>query len=148
MFIIVIFNYNNYNFYFRPDPSLITERNEDDGNDLWSYHKQVTSNHSNGIASIANSNSDMEPELRQYLNLPLVIIDENVLKVWETYKSVFPNLFKLAQKYFSTVASSVPSERLFSKAGNILTEKRNRISEKRISKLCFLQTITDEYWDI
>ncbi|XP_015367678.1 PREDICTED: zinc finger BED domain-containing protein 4-like [Diuraphis noxia] len=131
--------------HLRPDPSLITERNEDDGNDLWSYHKQVTSNHSNGIAS---SNSDMEPELRQYLDLPLVKIDENVLEVWETYKSVFPNLFKLAQKYFSSVASSVPSERLFSKAGNILTEKRNRISEKRLSKLCLLQTIADEYWDI
>jgi len=85
MFIIVIFYYNNYNFYFRPDLSLITERNEDDGNDLWSYHKQVTSNHSNGIASIASSNSNMEPELRQYLDLPLVNIDENVLEVWETF---------------------------------------------------------------
>ncbi|KAF0761937.1 zinc finger BED domain-containing protein 1-like, partial [Aphis craccivora] len=68
-----------------PDLSLITERNKDDGNDLWSYHKQVTSNHSNGIASIASSNSNMELELRQYLDLPLVNIDENVLEVWETF---------------------------------------------------------------
>lgn len=142
------FFFNNYNFYFRPDPNLITERNKgDDNNDLWSYHKQVTSN-SNGIASIASTSFVIEPELRQYLDLPLIKIDENVLEVWETYKSVFPNLFKLAQKYFSSVASSVPSERLFSKAGNILTEKRNRISENRLSKLCFLQSIPDEYWNL
>lgn len=132
-------------FYFRPETATLNE--SDNSNDLWHYHKQIVADKQTKSNTSIN-NYDIEPELRQYLDLPLVKLHDDVLEVWETYSSVFPNLYKLAQKYMSSVGSSVPSERLFSKAGNILTEKRNRLSENRISKLCFLQTIPKNYWNV
>ncbi|XP_067134731.1 zinc finger BED domain-containing protein 4-like [Centruroides vittatus] len=50
---------------------------------------------------------------------------------WATHKSKFSQcLVKLAAKYLSAPASSVYSERLFSEAGNIYKEKRNRLLPK------------------
>lgn len=51
-------------------------------------------------------------------------------------KTVYPKLYNLAKKYYLLVGTSVPSERLFSKTGT--TEKRNRLTTKRLSKLLFL----------
>lgn len=36
------------------------------------------------------------------------------------------------------VATSVPSERIFSKSGQIINEKRTRLGHKRVSELVFL----------
>lgn len=58
----------------------------------------------------------------------------------------YPNLYEIAIKYLSIVGTSVPSERLFSKAGNILTEKRSRLSGTRLSKLIFLSSLDEIYW--
>jgi hypothetical protein len=41
-------------------------------------------------------------------------------------KSVYPLIYMEAQKIFCVVATSVPSERLFSKAGATLSKERNR----------------------
>lgn len=44
----------------------------------------------------------------------------------------------MAQKYLGIVASSLPSERLFSTAGNLLNAKRAALSPENVSKLVFL----------
>jgi hypothetical protein len=40
-------------------------------------------------------------------------------------------------KYLCVPSTSVPSERIFSKAGEILSKKRNRISVKHLNNLIF-----------
>ena len=50
----------------------------------------------------------------------------------------YPLLRQLAQIYFSVQASSVPSERLFSNAGNTVTKLRNSLSPSTIEDLCFV----------
>ncbi|XP_008187161.1 zinc finger BED domain-containing protein 4-like [Acyrthosiphon pisum] len=47
-------------------------------------------------------------------------------------------LSNLGLKYSCILASSVPSERLFSSAGNILTDCRSRLLSKRFEQLTFL----------
>lgn len=47
-------------------------------------------------------------------------------------------LTSLAIQYLTCPASTVASERLFSMAGNILTESRNRLSPDKLDKLLFL----------
>ena len=42
----------------------------------------------------------------------------------------FPKLFTMATKYLSIPATSVPSERLFSKTGQILSDRRTRLQPK------------------
>lgn len=51
----------------------------------------------------------------------------------------FPLLRQLAQLYFSVQSSSVPTERLFSYAGNIVTDLRNNLSPGTIEDISFCQ---------
>ena len=44
----------------------------------------------------------------------------------------------LAKKFLCITATSVPSERLFSAAGNLVAEKRSRLTSENIDKLIFL----------
>ena len=51
---------------------------------------------------------------------------------------MYPLMSRLAQKYFSITASSVPFERLFSSAGNVITEKRSCLTAQHADELIFL----------
>ena len=49
-------------------------------------------------------------------------------------------LYEVAMKFMSVPATSVPSERVFSKAGQLITERQNRLSGKNIDMLLFLNS--------
>lgn len=62
---------------------------------------------------------------------------------WSERQRVYPWLSQLAQKYLCICATSVPCERIFSKAGQIVTERRNRLKSKNVEKLIFLHCNND-----
>jgi len=47
---------------------------------------------------------------------------------WRTYETRFPNLRRMARDYLAIPATSVPSERCFSIAGNVLTKRRSAMT--------------------
>ena len=51
----------------------------------------------------------------------------------------FPYLAKIVLKYLSAPPTSVPPERLFSGAGNIYDEKRNRLAPEKAEMLLFIK---------
>ncbi|CAG8510961.1 12761_t:CDS:2 [Cetraspora pellucida] len=51
----------------------------------------------------------------------------------------FPILSLLAHKYLCIPATSVPCERLFSDAGNLITPQHTRLSSKTIGKILFFK---------
>lgn len=85
---------------------------------------------------------DVQPqdELTFYLNSQVLPLKSNVVDAWDDMKTVYPKLYEVSQNYCHLIGTSVPAERLFSKAGSTATLKRNRLTTKRLSKLLFLQT--------
>ncbi|KAK9886011.1 hypothetical protein WA026_014797 [Henosepilachna vigintioctopunctata] len=59
-------------------------------------------------------------------------------KWWSANEKQYPNLSKFAKVYLSSPGSSVYSERLFSEAGIIYDEKRNRLLPSNAEKLVFI----------
>jgi len=53
--------------------------------------------------------------------------NDNPLEWWKIKQKKYPILSQLERKFLAIPASSVPCERLFSSAGNIITQKRNRL---------------------
>lgn len=77
-------------------------------------------------------------ELDKYFNEPAIGRHENPLAWWDDRQKLYPRLFILAKKRLCITASSVPCERLFSKAGNIITDQRSRLKPDKASKVLFL----------
>ncbi|KAF2897618.1 hypothetical protein ILUMI_08558 [Ignelater luminosus] len=90
----------------------------------------------------ANDEEDVEKnavanELDLYLKTVRLDRKADPYKWWLANEKQYPNLSKFAKVYLSSPGSSVYSERLFSEAGNIYDEKRNRLLPKNAEKLVF-----------
>ena len=79
----------------------------------------------------------IDQEFDSYLKESVIMDKIDVFKWWKENKNKYPNLYELAIKYLCIPATSVPSERIFSKAGEIMSKKRNRISVKHMKNLIF-----------
>ena len=83
-----------------------------------------------------NSATDSLMNIKLYLDRPNEKLQSNPLKFWREYDTQ-EELKELAKQYLGIQASSVPSERLFSNAGNIADDKRNRLKPCNLSILSF-----------
>mgnify|MGYP000209209441 CR=1 FL=1 len=77
-------------------------------------------------------------EVDKYIQEPLLPRKENPLVWWSERRQIYPSLFALVKSRLPIVATSVPCERIFSKAGQTITERRNRLSGKRVEQILFL----------
>lgn len=97
--------------------------------DLWEYHKGLAHKRSSTKIPRGKKSTNYSPSdqlVMNYLSTPVTPLKQNPLETWEDIKSVYPLVYIEAQKVFCVVATSVPSERLFSKAGATLSKERNR----------------------
>lgn len=62
----------------------------------------------------------------------------NPLTWWKANAPRYPTLAKLAKSLLCIPATSTPSERLFSAAGNIASKKRASLSPEHVDMLTFL----------
>jgi hypothetical protein len=89
------------------------------------------------LARIFQDNVTHVDEVANYLALPKIHHDDCPLTWWKTNKTRFPILSKLARKYLAIPATSTPSERLFSEAGNVMTIKRTQLAPNMLENLVF-----------
>lgn len=122
-----------------PSQSPITE-------DLWNIHKELLEQNKKKFQK-NSSEIEYSLELKLYLqNPPLENIHLCPFKAfWAGHKSTIQ---KIAFKYLSVVGSSVPCERVFSKAGHIMTETRNRLDSQRFQELVFLSSLDETDWHL
>ncbi|XP_025418687.1 zinc finger BED domain-containing protein 4-like [Sipha flava] len=123
--------------------SSMDEEQKTDNFDLWEHHKTLV--HKKYKKKQTRTDSAKTTNVNAYLSQPLISLKEDPIQCWEEMKTVYPDLYILARKYLSVMDSSVPSEKLFSKASLTLSKSRNKLLGKRLSKLLFLNSV-DDFW--
>lgn len=118
-----------------PSSQMQNQVNLSDENDIWNYHDSLIKNTLN------------EPnELTVYLSLPVKPRNICPIEFWHENQNQFPKLSRIAMKYLIVPATSVPSERLFSKTGTIINEKRSRLKGNKVQQLAILSSLSFNEW--
>ena len=102
--------------------------------DFWQHHTRLAMDQH-------RKTQNKSDQLSLYLSTPVAPLNSCPLEQWEKLQGTYPLLYKQARGFLVVVASSVPCERLFSKAGATITKNRNRLSGKYLEKLLFLGSV-------
>ncbi|XDV32938.1 hypothetical protein PO909_003585 [Leuciscus waleckii] len=79
-----------------------------------------------------------DTEVARYLQEEALDLHSDPLAWWRDNQARFPLLSKVARKYMTICATSTPSERVFSAAGNIVTPLRSSLKPDKVNMLVFL----------
>lgn len=79
--------------------------------------------------------SSYETELNNYLTSRRPPKETNILHWWKSNAHLYPTLAKMARDFLCIPATSVPCERVFSEAGNVVTKLRCCLSKEKTRAL-------------
>ena len=114
-----------------------SKRSNADITELWQSFNEILEESG---SSAEGENTVIGAVVEQYLSEPLLEFhSSNCFTWWNSNKSRFPVLAKMAQRYLTAPPTSVPSERVFSGASDIYDEKRNRLSPEKAEVLLFIK---------
>ena len=88
----------------------------------------------------------IDNKIPSYLDFPIAEIETSPLVWWKAEYRRFPTLSQLAKKYLCIPATSVPSERVFSSGGHIVSSLRARLHPKNVSKPIFCHKTCNNYY--
>jgi hypothetical protein len=77
-------------------------------------------------------------EMARYKEEASLALSDDPLGWWKEHEGQYPSLSRVAKKHLSIPGTSVPSERVFSTAGDIISAKRSVISPEHLDQLLFL----------
>ena len=77
-------------------------------------------------------------EVRQYVNEVYISRRDNPLLWWKNRVNVYIHLSKMAKAQLCMMATSVPYERVFSKCGQVISDRRSRLNPKHVNMIMFL----------
>ena len=80
-----------------------------------------------------------ELQVSAYRKEQTLHVAKSPLQWWKQHQHMFPLVAKVAKRVLCIPATSVPSERVFSTAGDIVTQQRSRIKPKNVDMLIFLK---------
>ena len=99
--------------------------------------KTCRSSFGNISDSESSKKSKFQIELEKFSKEPVKNV--NPIAFWSQNKENYPALFYCFEFIFSIMASSVPSESLFSEAGDQVTDKRNRLDPDKVNKMMVVE---------
>ena len=110
--------------------------------ELWSqFDSKVVKNPGKRSRVKDHHEECVDLEMKKYLSVPKLERKECPILWWKkTGSREYPLLFEVAKKFVPMPATSVPSERAFSDAGNVLTKKRNKLGKETANMLITLHT--------
>jgi len=106
--------------------SLLMTDDDDDGADVNADNQELS----------------MEQQIGNYYS-SAVSSSTDPLDYWRASAVNHPRLSALAKRLLAVPGSSVPSERMFSTAGQIVTDQRSRLAPDSVSRLLFLHKNSD-----
>lgn len=80
-----------------------------------------------------------QAEVAKYKETASLPLGGNVLEWWKSQQTELPLLANLAKTYLCIPGTSVPSERVFSTAGDIVRSERSVLSAEHVDQLVFLK---------
>src|SRR6266542_3927836 len=90
-----------------------------------------------------SSNLQSRNEIDEYLAIPVESQNVNPCEWWKHHQTQYPILAKIAQDYICIPATSVSNEQAFSKSGELISKKRNRLGDRAIEAcMCLNSWIT------
>ena len=101
---------------------------------IWQHLEQKRIQHN----TTATVNLTSERILERYFEMRLEERNVDPIFWWDEKKLHLPELYKLSKQVLIIPATSVPSERIFSKAGMLCNDKRNRLTPKHVNEILFL----------
>ncbi len=105
---------------------------------LGSLLKQTTMEDMSEAPASLTPQDKISKEIDSYLKVAKIDAEEDPLKWWYNNESTYPLLAKLSRKYLCIPATSTSSERVFSKAGQIVTPRRALLKPQNAEMLIFL----------
>lgn len=118
--------------------SIEAKNDNKDDDDIWEdFEKEAETYQPVGVGT---STTKAILEVQRFLDFERLPRNQDALKWWRENKYLFPHLTSVAQERLSVCVTSVPCERQFSKAGQILTDRRSRLSSKKAKMLLFLNS--------
>ncbi len=91
---------------------------------------------------VASARNLGQEQLEIYLNMKPANATDDIFQWWKQREHLFPELAKVAKRFLSIPATSVPSERLWSRAGLTMTDRRTSMSPSTLEKLLSQPVIT------
>lgn len=79
-------------------------------------------------------------EVQRYINEKMLPRNASPNEWWRKHYFLYPNLSQLFKLHCCVLATSVPCERIFSKSGELISDRRTRLSSEKVKKLMFLST--------
>ena len=92
-----------------------------------------------GVTCSHSESSNIACEVERYLAQNPAAVSTLAVDWWRENDQHFPNVACVAKRYLSAPATSVASERLFSAAALIYTDRRNPLMVKRADMLLFVK---------
>ena len=80
-----------------------------------------------------------QKEIDRYITDEAQITNVCPIRWWEQKEKFYPTISSVARRILAIPASSVPSERIFSLAGALVTKKRSQLSPENVNLLIFLK---------
>jgi hypothetical protein len=117
------------------------DHNDGSDNDAQKDEFSIWADYDNKTSSVfLNDNATAAGivEVNRYIQEPIIKRSQNPLMWWKERKFTYPRLFELMKTRLCIPATSVPCERVFSKAGLTISDKRSRLSAQKVQKLLFI----------
>lgn len=118
---------------------VVTNCSSPEGQQNWLQKKKAKKAASSAFCSLAT----MGEEFDKYCAESCEPEQSNPFLWWAGNKTKYPNVAAVSRQYLSVPATSVASERIFSKCGLICSERRAALTPEHVEQLVFLSQNLD-----